>query len=230
MKNYILTVFILLMLASCSKTPAPVAVPSPVATTLVSPAQTSVCTTGIVISATQSAVQFNWNASANTDTYNLVIKNLLTSTYTVQNTASTQYTAILSRNTPYSWFVSSKSSKTTDTAKSDVWKFYNSGPAVISYAPFPADLKTPTFGQVVSTTTGTVNLTWVGSSVSAGTIVNYDVYFGTTLTPALYKATVTDQFLNSVPVASGSTYYWKVITRDNAGNTSDSGVFLFSVK
>jgi hypothetical protein len=229
MKNHILTVFVLLMLASCSKTPTPVVVPAPVATTLLSPAQTSLCTTGIVISQTQSAVQFTWSTSTNTDTYNLIIKNLLNSKLIVQNTGSTNYTAILDRNTPYSWFVSSKSSKTTDTAKSEVWKFYNSGPAVISYAPFPADLKTPIFGQVVPTT-ATVNLAWVGSSVTAGSIANYDIYFGTTGVPTLYKTQVTDQFLNNVPVTSGATYYWKVITRDNAGNTSDSGLFLFSVK
>lgn len=202
--------------------------PAPGQAVLISPAKDALCTTGAVLSPTQSSVSFTWNASANTDSYNLIVKNLITSATITQSTTATQIAITLDRNTPYSWSVLSKSSKSDLTALSDIWKFYNAGPGVITYAPYPAELSSPAFGQKVNT--ATVNLTWIGSAINNTTIANYDVYFGTTETPALLKNAVTDSFVNGVNVNSGTTYYWKVITRDINGNTSDSGLSEFSTE
>jgi hypothetical protein len=199
---------------------------APVKAVLTAPAQNGVCITGTVISGTQSSVTFLWNASDYTDSYDLVLKNLLTLTTTTQSTTNTQLSITLARNTPYSWYIVSKSTKIATTAQSDTWKFYNSGSGVVTYAPFPADPSAPTYGQVV--TTATVNLSWKGSAVDNNTIANYDVYFGTTTNPAILKSTITDTFVNNVNLASKTTYYWKVITRDINGNTSDSGLYQFS--
>jgi hypothetical protein len=207
--------------------PAPVL--KPVSAVLGAPAQNAVCTTGTIISTTQSSIAFTWTAASNTNSYNLIIENLLTQDSTVQNTSQTQIAVTLLRNTPYAWYVVSKSTQTTATAQSAVWKFYNSGAGVVSYAPFPAEIVSPTLGQTVSASQGTVNLTWTGSDVLANSIANYDVYFGTTITPPILKSSISDSFLNSVPVTSNTTYYWKVITKDFLGNTSDSGVYQFSV-
>ncbi len=247
MKKRILFISVILILTGCGKggsdsNPAPApgggtptggggttTVPAPVNALLTLPSQNAVCTTGTITSATESTVLFTWNASANTNSYDLNLKNLLTSTTTVQNTASTQLNVTLLRNTPYSWYIVSKSSTTAATAQSDVWKFYNAGPGTVTYSPFPAEIISPTYAQSVTITTGMVNLTWQGSSVNPGTIAAYDVYFGTTTVPALLKSGVTDSFLNAVSVTSKTTYYWKVITKDILGNTSDSGIFQFSV-
>jgi hypothetical protein len=202
---------------------------NPAKAVLTAPAQNEVCTTGTIISPTESAVLFTWDASANTNNYTLVLTNLLTTAKTTQSTAQTQITLTLARNTPFSWYIISTSSATTATAQSDTWKFYNSGPGVVTYAPFPAQIISPTFGQLIPATNGTINLEWQGSSVSPGTIANYDVYFGTTNTPALTYASITNSYVNSVAVVSGTTYYWRVITRDSAGNTSDSGLYEFTV-
>jgi len=199
----------------------------PAQVTLSAPAQNTLCLTGTVVSSTQSSVPFSWGASANTDSYDLVIKNLLTSVSTTQNTTQSALTLTLDRNTPYAWYVVSKSTKTNATAQSDTWKFYNSGPGVVTYAPFPAQITAPTLGQAV--TGSSVNLTWTGSTVTGGAIDNYDVYFGTTTTPAILKSTIKDSFVNGVAITSKTTYYWKVITRDFAGNTSDSGLYEFTV-
>ncbi|MBS1531117.1 MAG: hypothetical protein JSU01_12480 [Bacteroidetes bacterium] len=202
--------------------------PAPGQATLLTPAQNAVCITGTAVSSTQSSVQFSWNAGSNATSYDLVLKNLLTSASTTQTTTSTSLLVNLDQDTPYSWYIVSKSAG--GTATSDTWKFYNSGPGVVTYPPYPAEITAPTFGQSVTAGAGTVNLTWVGSSVTQGTIVNYDVYFGSSTTPPLMQSKVTTSYLNGVAVTSGATYYWKVITRDNAGNTSDSGVYWFSVK
>jgi hypothetical protein len=210
--------------------PTPPTVATPLRALLTAPAQNAVCTTGTVISTSQSSVAFSWNAAENTDSYDLILKNLLTSTSTTQNTTATQLTVTLARNTPYSWYVVSKSTKTNVTAQSDAWKFYNSGPGVVTYAPFPAEITAPLFGQNVTATSGKINLTWKGSSVTAGTIASYDVYFGTTSTPPLVYNAITNSFVNDVSVTSTTTYYWKVITKAVDGNTSDSGIFKFTVK
>ncbi|HWD87510.1 MAG TPA: hypothetical protein VG367_05240 [Mucilaginibacter sp.] len=202
--------------------------PAPAQATLESPAQNAVCISGAIVSSTQSAVTFSWAAAANASSYDLVLKNLLTATSTTQSTNSTTLTININQNTPYSWYIVSKSAG--GIVASDTWKFYNSGPGMIIYPPYPAEITTPTFGQSVTASSGTVNLAWTGSSVTPGTIVNYDVYFGSSTTPLLLQSEVTTSYLNGVAVTSGTTYYWKVITRDSAGNTSDSGVYWFSVK
>jgi hypothetical protein len=234
MKKELLIIAVVFLMMSCggksnAPTPVPPTPPKPTQALLSAPAQNAVCTTGTNPSATQSTISFSWNASANTNNYSLVIKNLLTSDSTTQSTSQTQLDVILLRNTPYSWYVVSQSNQTSATAKSAIWKFYNSGPGIITYAPFPADITSPAFAQNVTASAGTVNLTWTGSVVTPDVIANYDVYFGTTSSPAIMASAITISFLNNVSVASKTTYYWKVITRDAVGNTSDSGLFQFTV-
>ena len=231
MRRALLIVSAILFLMACKKKQDPVPpVYPPFAATLTAPAQNAVCTTGTIISDTQSSILFTWSAAKYTDSYNLVLKNLLTAATTTQSTTSTQLTLTLNRNTPYSWYIVSKSTKIAKTDTSETWKFYNSGPGVVTYAPYPAELTFPAFGEIVTATSGAINLTWTGSAVTANSIANYDVYFGATTTPAILKSNVTESFINGVKVQSGSTFYWKVITRDINGNTSDSGIYPFTVQ
>ena len=228
MRKHILVTLITVttLIAGCGKKNDPASAPDPGKAALTLPAQNAACATGTVISSTQSTIIFTWNSSANTDSYELDIKNLLTGTTTTQTSATNQLSVNLNRDTPYSWYVVSKSSTSTTATKSDVWKFYNAGVGTVSHPPFPADNLSPTFGQ--SVTAGTVNLTWTGSDPD-NDIAGYDVYFGTTPSPAISKSNITDKFVNGVTVTSGIVYYWKVITKDAAGNTSDSGTFQFKV-
>ncbi|MFC0513390.1 hypothetical protein ACFFGT_04235 [Mucilaginibacter angelicae] len=217
----------LCLIMACHKknNPTPT-IPAPDKASLTFPSQNAACTTGTIISAVQSTVTLTWNTAANSDSYELGIKNLLTQTITYKNTTATHLTDTLDRNTPYSWFIVTKSKASSDTTKSDVWKFYNAGPGTLTYAPFPADLVTPGFNHNVPA--GTVNLAWNGSSVD-NDIAGYDVYFGTNTTPPLFKSNVTDMFLNAVTVTSATTYYWKVVTKDLIGNTSVSTIAQFKV-
>jgi len=230
MRNWISIILLTTIISGCgggkNNTPQP---PSPPAkAVLTAPAQNGICITGTVVSGTQSSVTFMCNAANNTDVYELVIKNLLTSTTSSQSTNKTQLAVTLLRNTPYSWYVKSISGQVSTTAQSDTWKFYNSGPGVAVYAPYPAEITAPIYGQIINA--GTVSLTWTGSAVEGAKITGYDVYFGTTTTPALSKSNIIDSFVNNVAVTSGNTYYWRVVTKDENGNSSDSGLYQFSVK
>lgn len=224
----ITTIFILMGCGGKKSNPIPQPL-APTAVLLGTPQQNSVCIIGTIVSATQSTVIFGWSSSEFTDSYDLTVTNLLTGTSITQNFTATSGSLSLLRNTPYSWYVTSKSNTSTSTAQSSTWKFYNAGAGTVTYAPFPAAIISPTFEQMVTTTTGTVNLTWAGSTVTTGTTLTYDVYFGTTNTPVVLKSSITDSFLNGVAVTSKTTYYWRIITKDTAGNASDSGLYQFSV-
>lgn len=222
---------IALVLLSCGKKSTPTPGPVPIEVVLGKPALLTPelnqpCTSGTIISSEFSSVQFTWAAAANAESYDIVIKNLISGLTVTQVSSTAQLTATIDRNTPYSWYVVAKSSKTTKTVQSDVWKFYNSGPGATSYAPYPAELTSPTYGQLLTGTT--VNLTWKGNSVE-NNIKFYNVYFGTTATPPLVKSGVADMFLNGITIAAGNTYYWRIVTVDNNGNFSDSGLFQFTV-
>jgi hypothetical protein len=231
MKNVPFVVLILLLVLGCSKKPDnnggndKTAV---VAAILTFPDQNQACTTGTIVSDTESSINFTWNAAANADSYELDVKNLLTSDSSRHTITGLQLSLTLSRNTPYSWFIIAKSSVTHEAVKSAVWKFYNPGPGIITYAPYPAELLSPSLGQLINNPT--VDFMWTGSTVNnIQNIVNYDFYLGTTTSPSILKGAITNSFINGISVTSGTTYYWKVITRDTNGNTSESMLFQFTV-
>ncbi|ARS39216.1 hypothetical protein CA265_05830 [Sphingobacteriaceae bacterium GW460-11-11-14-LB5] len=225
MRKYIAIILITVALfTSCSKKDNAEITPDPQPAVLTYPAQNSVCTSGTIISNTQSTITFTWNSANNTDNYEISIKNLLTNAIITLNASSNHLSVNLDRDMPYSWYVLSKSISSSTTAKSEVWKFYNAGTGTISHPPFPADKLSNVFGQ--GTASGTVNLSWTASDPD-NDISGYDVYFGTSSTAPSYKTDITDKFLNGIAITSGTTYYWKVVTKDVAGNTSDSGIFQF---
>ncbi len=213
------------ILFSCSKETV---VNPPSSAILTLPLKDETCNTGIVVSSTRSTVTFNWKQANSTVGYELVIKNLITNEVITYKTPTLSLSVELNRNTPYSWYVNSLNS-IAQVAKSEVWKFYNSGEAITNYSPYPAEIISPKMDEVFAVGTGNVNLTWAGLDVDKD-IVSYDIYFGTATTPPLFKTnTLSEGGVLQVPVTAKTTYYWKVITKDKQGNRSDSGLFKFSV-
>jgi hypothetical protein len=199
---------------------------SPTLATLVFPAENAACTTGTV-SGTKSTITLIWSAPVKGDSYDIGIKDLLTGIINTYSSTKASLDVSLPINTPYSWYVISKLTGSTKTAQSSTRKFYLSGPGVTSYAPFPAEIVTPTLGQALASTTK-VTLDWAGSDVD-NNISTYDVYFGTSSTPPLLKGGQVESILNDVVITPNTTYYWEVITRDALGYTSDSGLYQFKV-
>lgn len=231
MKRLSIYIVLIGVFCSCSNTDTPSTPPTPIlpeAAILITPLKNESCNNGVVISETTSTIRFTWEASKNTDSYELCVKNLLNNEVIAQIAATNYFELILKRNTPYSWYVNSKSSKTKEISKSETWKFFNAGLAATNYVPFPAEIVAPKMNVVVIPSGGNVTLNWTGFDID-NDIVGYDIYFGTTSTPPLFQSNVgsTVNSLN-VPVTS-NTYYWKVITKDKNGNSSDSGMFKFIV-
>jgi hypothetical protein len=198
--------------------PDPTGPVTPSAATLSKPANNSECLE-------VEAVKFEWNKSNDTTSYTIVIKNLLTSESVSQTTTSTSAEVTLTKGYPYSWYIISTNTGTA-TASSNKWKFYLSGEAQKNHAPFPADIITPKPG--VTVTVGAIQLSWSFSDIDTSDTHTFDVYLdtkdGSTVFASNYTATK-----RTVSLTDPGTYYWKIVTKDNHGSTSDSGVSTFIV-
>lgn len=188
------------------------------------PQENMLCNLGTDITPTESTVYFEWKANGS-DSYLVVVENLLTGVVIQRSTSSDILAITLQRATPYKWFV--ESAKGSKKDQSPTWQFYNAGPGVQSYAPFPATIDSPTMAQNMPSA-NTVTLQWTGNDVDDD-IVGYDIYFGTSTTPVLHSSNVTASSL-SVSVSSNTVYFWKVITRDSLGNSSESDIYQFRMQ
>ena len=226
----------LILLFNCSSggddggstvTPPPPTPDPPTAATLTFPDDNEECTTGTDVNANQSSVTFTWQVSQNTDSYDLVLKNLATSTSLTHSSSTNQIEITLLKGTPYSWYVISKSNSVTQSAQSATWKFYNAGDPIQSFAPFPADLVVPLMGANL-TGVSTVTLEWSGSDID-NDIVSYDIFIDTVSPPTTQLGTSQSQTTIEATVTAGNAYYWRVITTDSEGNNSESEIFEFRV-
>lgn len=229
MKKVFTYLCLLIVLLSCSDDNSFPDLPkTPSETKLIFPFENSVCNVGTNITATESTVLFEWEEGAYTDNYEVKLRNLITNEMSSHQSEDTQVSIVLKRGTPYEWYVISISKSVIESAQSKTWRFYNAGIAIESYAPFPAEIISPTMAESISTTTNEISLEWKGSDVDDD-IIGYDVYFGTTNNPEIMQTNFNDSALKNVPVLPNTIYYWKIITIDSHGNKSDSGVYQFKI-
>jgi hypothetical protein len=188
------------------------------------PFENSLCNEGIDITPTQSTVLFEWEPNDNAEVYTLTLENLSNNLVEEFTTEDFILPITLDRATPYRWFV--EYTHQGDAKQSDIWNFYNAGPGIQNYAPFPAEMVFPEMAQTVPATTS-VNLQWNGSDLDDD-IESYEVYFGTDASPEVaVTALIESEF--AVSVLPGTIYYWYVVTQDSAGNSSESTVHQFRV-
>ena len=219
-------VLIGLLIVGCKKKDAPT---PPESARLVFPDSNSECTTGQSINATTSKVEFRWLAAENTESYELRVTNLSTDITQTISSKALKATLPIEKGAPFSWFVRSRNSKVSETASSQTWQFYNAG-FQTTYAPFPTVIIAPKLAEsVFKDINNEVTLKWSGADVD-NDIVGYELYFSIETPPNTLIASpspdVTDE---KVSVSSNTVYYWKVLTKDSEGNTSDSGIFVFKV-
>ncbi len=218
----------IIIILSCSKEEeetAMVELIPPSAATLIFPENNTECNEGIVISDTETDVLFQWQAADNASSYVLQITNLNTGTSRNISTISTEFFIRILRGTPYSWSVVSKSGTNNLTAESQVWRFYNAGLPEESFPPFPAEAVSPQPGSSVDE--GNITLEWQASDID-NDIASYTVFLDT-VNPPVTEIGISSSSSTNVTVSSGLIYYWKVITTDIIGNTSDSQIFQFRV-
>ena len=215
--------------------PAPTPTPTPTvnlpgAVTLIAPEKNKTCEPGTVISDTQREVAFSWAAAANTESYDMTITDLNTNAVTtVAGITGTSTKVNLTKGTPYSWKLTSKFTKTTQTGTSETWNFYLAGTGLSNYAPFPATIVSPLPGATVTPKAGKVTLAWTGSDPENDKLT-YTVYFDTVdgkQTPAVALTNITASTVD-VTVEAGKIYYWRIKTSDGS-NTSTTIVYQFKI-
>ncbi|MEO9510875.1 MAG: hypothetical protein ABJN84_05030 [Flavobacteriaceae bacterium] len=227
MKQFFLSIMVFVLLASCGGNDDPP--PAPEGAELVFPLESSECTTGISVNETLSQVTFEWRSSANTETYTLSAVNLDTNVPQTISTAATSASLSIAKGAPFSWSVTSGNSSSDQIATSETWLFYNSG-SQTTYAPFPAQLVSPVSGATVQKSiSNEVDLEWMGADVE-GDITSFEIFFSGQNPPnASMGTTDSSTMVFTVSVVSDTIYFWKIITTDAEGNTSDSGIFEFRV-
>ncbi len=199
----------------------------PEAANLVFPEQNSECTTGVDVTESTSEVTFRWQAADNADSYELRVTHLITNVTQTATSTGTSAALTIAKGAPFSWMVISRNAD-AQSVSSATWQFYNAG-SETSYAPFPATILAPPSGiTVVRDRDGEVLLDWSGADVD-NDLSGYDIYHGTTNPPTEIESS-TNAGVTSLKVAVESgTYYWKVVSKDMQGNTSDSGVYSYRV-
>ena len=223
--SHVVAIVVFMLFIACAKDdPAPIA--SPESATLVYPLNNESCESGTEVDGNRATILFDWNKSANTTSYRVYYKNLDTDEELSESTSIDSREITLTRETQYSWYVVSSSSSSDATAKSEVWQFYLSGDGEVNHVPFPATLTSPEFEEVLTGTA--VTLTWEGSDID-NDILNYDVFLDENMDPTtkVGNAITDSELLQNL--SSGKTYYWKVVTRDEIGNTSNSIISKFSI-
>ncbi len=237
MKKYINVFISIILLISCSgsddggEEPSPKVEPSPslTAATLIFPDNNLECNEGINITETESTVEFKWEESSTVDTYEVVVTDLVNGTVINTSTSDTKINITLNRATPYSWFVISNS--LTDEAKSETWRFYNSGRGVTSYAPFPATIISPEIGaKVIVNEASNITLTWDSADVD-NDLTSYKLYVGISLDSISFVADIDNPENTSynLDITKGNRYYWQIISIDEKGNQSESSTGSFYV-
>lgn len=234
---YFLNIFSFVFILSCSAvdddsgtttptvtqqpTPAPTPqVPTPGKSSLSAPENNEVCYEGEEVDESNSEVTFSWEASSDTDSYDIVITNQETSqSQTESGITSTSKVVTLATDISYSWKIVSKANDTSDTTDSDTWQFYLAGDGQENYAPFSATILSPTSGAAVDADNGNITLSWEGNDPDEGDSLTYTIYFDEVdglqdpIEEELTETTI------EVSVESGTTYYWRVKTSDGQSSS-----------
>ncbi|MGB5378347.1 hypothetical protein [Muriicola sp.] len=221
-----LSLLLIILLIACGKdSPKP-----PEAAVLIFPQKNSECITGISLNNTSSQVEFRWLAAKYADTYQLKFTNVLTnSSVTSAPTEALSVRVPLLKGVPYQWTITTQNNETQEIAISEAWYFYNAGTET-TFPPFPAQINEPLSGaSVARDLNNEVTLGWTGADVD-NDIATYDVYLDTVANPQLLLAS-TSISITEIPasVAADTIYYWRVVTTDREGNSSDSGTYSFRV-
>ena len=225
MRRIAFILFGILLLSGCKKDP-----PSPPEkAVLIEPAKNSECTPVENASGNSSIVRFRWQPGNYSESYEVVVRNLTTGDAIERVPDGTTTTIPLEKGTPYSWFVISKNNQTNEAATSETWLFYNPG-SQTDYAPFPAEIINPEPGATVfKNVNNEIILQWSATDIDED-VESYKIYFSTENPPnVLIAAPGAGETTQKVGVLSDEVYYWRVVTTDALGNTSDTGVLDFKV-
>tara|TARA_R110001583_G_scaffold31233_3_gene107058 strand:+ start:6935 stop:7630 length:696 start_codon:yes stop_codon:yes gene_type:complete len=228
MKKFIYIIILGTLLWSCGGSggdnpPVVIENKAPSTPTLIYPSSNLLCI--------ENSISFKWNASTDPDagdtvTYQIQIAKDNSFTQIVESISNTSTTRdiTLEKGVAYYWRVSAKDTKNNTSSYSIVNSFYTEGNGVSNYLPFSAEIVSPNLNAVVQTNSTT--LTWNASDVDNDPL-SFDVYFGTDNPPATKTASNLTNKSLAVNLTSATTYYWKIIVKDDKGGETIGQVWNF---
>ena len=168
--------------------------------------------------------QLQWNASTDPDgdavVYDVILSTDANPTTVISSDQTgTTYSPILTNGTTYFWKVVAKDGK-GGTRESIVWSF-----TTINYPPGEINLTAPDDAET-DVALG-ASLIWDAPPDQDGDALTYDVYFGTSETPATIVSSGQAETSFSPTLSENTLYYWKIIAHDGNGGMGYSPVWGF---
>ena len=212
-------------------------VPDPDPAILLAPTNGDNCNTASSINLEQSRVDFSWSKANNTDYYEIIVINKSSNSIFKDTTSGKQSNGeiletissrvTLSKGSAYSWSVISISNATAITTESEKWEFYLEGNVSGDFLPQPANLIYPANNELISLdNSNIIQFDW-SSNDDDDNLLIYDFYLGTSSNDlSKLGDKITDSFFNQ-ELSIGTNYFWQVITYDQQGNNSVSGIYQF---
>jgi hypothetical protein len=150
------------------------------------------------------SVTLNWSACTNATSYDVYLGTSETPVFN-RSTTNTTYSVSLNYSTRYYWKVLANSS-CGNTNASDTWSFTT----LCTIPPSKPQTPSPVNGSVNVSTS--VLLDWA----DCANATSYDVYLGTSSTPAFNRSTTNTSYLVSLNYST--QYYWKIVANNSCGN------------
>ena len=180
-----------------------------------------------------NSVEFQWSKSEDLDNdflkYKVEVSDNIGFTSIVQTkTVSTISTTItLEKGKAFYWRVKAIDSKNAESDFSTPSQFLTEGEGVTNHLPFSPDLIVPTANEVIDGTSA--SLSWSASDADNDALT-FDVYLDT-VNPPLAKVSEnqTETTYSASNLSVATTYYFKVVVKDDKGGQTIGQVWSFSV-
>jgi hypothetical protein len=196
-------------------------------------------TTPVALSPTNNSLcqvldlEFSWSAATDPDGDDLIYQIDIASDESFANiersgkTANTSKIFNLNKGVHYFWRVKSIDGEQASSEYSSTWQFITEDDGSINYVPFNAELLLPEDGSTHNQTS--MALSWEAEDLD-GDSLTFDLYFGTDIdNPELLEENLTQANHSVSDLTGNSTYYWYVVVKDTAGNSSVGKTWSFSL-
>lgn len=178
-----------------------------------------------------NTVTFEWSASTDPEgdsvTYELQVAtdNAFTQNLETRTAISTSSTVSLVKGVAYYWRVKAIDAKNASSDYSSTFNFYTEGEGERNHLPFLPELIGPSINEVVQNST--VELRWSASDVDVNDVLTFDVYLDEVNPPVNLVSQNQSANSFSANINSSTTYYWKVVVKDDKGGSALGQIWNF---
>jgi hypothetical protein len=179
-----------------------------------------------------NTVQFQWSTATDPDGDNVSYQIQIATDNSFSNIVETRTVSVnsasitLEDDKAYYWRVRASDSKNANSNYTSIRKFYTYGVGVTNHLPFAPTLVAPLSNAIVTPNGDNVTLQWTASDVDTADSLSFDVFWGTDNPPTENTASVSTSELE-ITVAASTSYFWKVIVKDNAGGETIGQIWSF---